>query len=182
MNQPVPEEKILDMIRQHGRSRSAARSLRERLSLFSAPRRLDLASRAMLAAAVLAFSAVWFVRPDAVSGKAADVSGEEWAPSQDAAAPLEDYLDDISKRDVIRHHLAKARPANSELPYVDSLQHIALAGIVLEDPPQAVLKDTRTNSVFYVTAGALLGEYKVISIEEGKITLEYGDEKIELRM
>jgi hypothetical protein len=182
MNQPVPEEKILDMIREDGRSRLPARSPRERFTLFFTPRRIDLASRVLLVSSVLVFTAVWFVKPDAFLDSASINVTDAWMFPEETVVPLEDYLDDIAKRDVLRHHLAKARPENSELPYVDSMQHITLAGIVLEDPPQAVLKDERTNSVFYVKAGAMLGEYKVVSIEEEKITLEYGDEKIDLRM
>jgi hypothetical protein len=182
MNQPVPEEKILDMMRQEGRARSIPRSLPERLKSLFTPCRIELASRLMLGLALVLFAAVWFVSPDAVSGKDSSGVQEEWAGVSEAVAPLEDYLDDIAKRDIFRHHLAKELPENSDLPYLDSVAHITLAGVVLEDPPQAVLKDTRTGSVFYVKTGAMLGEFKVVSIEEGKITLEYGDEKIDLRM
>lgn len=182
MNQPVPEEKILAMIRQEGRARAVKRTLRERLAFTFTPGRLELASRLMLAVSLCMFAAVWFVKPGEPLGKEGTSLQEEWTLPDSKAVPLEDYLDDISKRDMLRHHLAKAQTENNGLPYVDSVAHIELAGIVLEDPPQAVLKDTSTGSVFYVHTGAMLGEFKVVSIEEGKITLEYQDEKIELRM
>lgn len=181
MNQQIPEEKILDLMRRENGLQNG-RVLGARLQLFLTPPRLLRISRVMLGVATIMFIAVWFVRPDALLDKKALPVNEEWGLPETGAGPLEDYLDDIAKRDIIRHHLTTSRAAAGNLPYVDSIQHITLAGIVFEDPPQAVLKDTRTGDVFYVKTGASLGEFKIVSIEEGKVTLEYQDERIDLRM
>ncbi len=180
MNQPLPEERILDLIRQDSRASTA--NVRGRLiRLFSLARMYRL-SVIMCVIAGGCFISSWFADPAALFAGKSAVSATEWVPLSLGGVGVEDYLEDIAKRDILRHHEARQRAGGGELVYADSLKNMTLAGIVIDEPMQAVLKDESTGNVLYVTAGATFGDITVVSIEEGKVVLEYGGEKIELRM
>ena len=92
----------------------------------------------------------------------------------------EEYESEIGRRDLFRslkeedaseEALTKAAP--------DFTKTIKLVGIVLDQNPQAVLKDLETNQTLFLHPGQQIQGATLSEISEGKVILTYQDQKIE---
>ncbi len=95
--------------------------------------------------------------------------------------PFEVYKDTISQRDVFLAPWEK-----SEIPtggVGESAQEFKrqykLVGIVMDQQPKAILEDSKTQISLFVIRGEKIGEGVVEEIQEGKVVVSLGGEKIE---
>ncbi|MCM8797224.1 MAG: hypothetical protein NC923_05025 [Candidatus Omnitrophica bacterium] len=63
-----------------------------------------------------------------------------------------------------------------------SIKDINLVGIIAGENPQAIIKDNKTQQIFYLSKGQFIGEFQIEEIQDGKIILERNEEKFELFM
>ncbi|MCG8432101.1 MAG: general secretion pathway protein GspB [Candidatus Omnitrophica bacterium] len=186
MEQGIPEEKILNMIRTSrtepkgvfspgpaGSSRRARRFLRR--VPFLPILRLVLA----VLAAALAFEFFFPDWPFAARSPEVDEPAV-WQPlvlKEAAMGSLEAYLEEVYRTDIF----GSSQQAGDAAGFRD-LQQVTLAGIVFEEPPQAILKDNAGGNILYLRRGESMGELKVIEITEGKIVVEFRGEKFEMHL
>ncbi len=63
----------------------------------------------------------------------------------------------------------------------DKINGFILLGVMIEDPMQAMVESRATHETFCVKAGDMITDIKVVSVENGKVTLSYNDETGVLR-
>ena len=60
---------------------------------------------------------------------------------------------------------------------------LTLMGIVAGDPPQAIIEDTQTHKTYFLTAGQAIAEGAVVEqVSENRVILNFAGEKIELTL
>lgn len=95
--------------------------------------------------------------------------------------PLESYLNDVQNRRIFAN---LSIPQETEKPAVvintDFIKDLNLVGIISGEPPQAIIEDKKAQKTYTLTAGQSFGEFKVESIEEGKVLINYQEQKFEL--
>lgn len=91
---------------------------------------------------------------------------------------IETYIDQIRKKDIFNSAAFK-NDSKSDL-VLDGLKDIGLLGIINEEPKQAIIKDKTTGEIYYLKEGESLGEFKVSQILDGKIVVEYRQERFEI--
>ena len=62
----------------------------------------------------------------------------------------------------------------------DVMKDINLVGIISGDPPQAIIEDKQHKQTLYVTKGQYVGEMQIEDIQEGKIIINYQNQRYEL--
>ncbi|MCX5707993.1 MAG: hypothetical protein NTY14_03310 [Candidatus Omnitrophica bacterium] len=102
----------------------------------------------------------------------------EQTPDQPKPFPVEVFVSQISKKDIFNSAAFK-KDSSSDIS-VDGVRNIGLLGIISEDPKQAIIKDKRTEEVYYLKEGESLGEFKLVQILEGKVIIEYRGERFEI--
>jgi hypothetical protein len=94
--------------------------------------------------------------------------------------PLEKYLEAVSAKGLFNN------PAEIQetLTAVDSdlLKEISLVGIIMGMDPQAVVEDKRTQTTLYINKGEFIGDARVEDIKQGKVIIEYRDQRYELNL
>ncbi|MFH0790855.1 MAG: hypothetical protein V2A64_04405 [Candidatus Omnitrophota bacterium] len=99
----------------------------------------------------------------------------------DEIRPLESYLSDVKSR---RIFASLSSPQETEKPAVvintDFIKDLNLVGIISGEPPQAIIEDKKTQKTYTLTAGQSFGEFRLESIEEGKVLVTYQEQKFEL--
>jgi hypothetical protein len=62
----------------------------------------------------------------------------------------------------------------------DLIKNFRLVGIVLDRNPVAIIEDIMNNSTQFLTQGAKVGEAVIEKIQEGRVILLHGDQRIEM--
>lgn len=96
--------------------------------------------------------------------------------------PLDAYLSDIKNRQIFTV-LSVPQEIEKSAPVVintDLIKDLSLVGIISGDIPQAVIEDRKMQKTYTVTAGQFFGEFKVEAIGEGKVLINYQEQKFEL--
>lgn len=62
----------------------------------------------------------------------------------------------------------------------DLLKDITLVGIISGENPVGIIEDKKTQKTYYVTKGQFINEFQVEDIQEGKIILNYNEQRYEL--
>ncbi|RMH76070.1 MAG: hypothetical protein D6681_21815 [Calditrichaeota bacterium] len=74
-----------------------------------------------------------------------------------------------------------AEPINAvEVPGLS--QRYTLLGVIMGAQPQAIVRENITETSMFLSQGQQLGGYRVMEISEGRIILQRGKERVELRM
>jgi hypothetical protein len=129
---------------------------------------------------LLVLSIFFAFLPPAKQLRAADgqAAGFEPAGNEAQLPAVETYIDQIRKKDIFNS--ASFMKDNKSDFGLDGLKNIALLGIINEEPKQAIIKDKTADQVYYLKEGEILGEFKVSQILDGKIVVEYREEKFEI--
>jgi len=97
--------------------------------------------------------------------------------------PYEFYLEGIKNRQIFTstsHQETQNPVSEAKANAADLIKDINLVGIISGENPQAVIEDKKTQKTYYVTKGQFIGEFEVKDIQEGKVILNYKDQKYEL--
>lgn len=96
--------------------------------------------------------------------------------------PYEFYLEGIRNRQIFSSTTLKEdqRPASGV--NVDLIKDINLVGIISGENPQAIIEDKKTQKTYYLNKGQFIGELQVEDIKEGKIILNYKEQRFELHL
>lgn len=62
----------------------------------------------------------------------------------------------------------------------EAIKDISLLGVISGDNPQAIIEDKKSQKTYYVTNGQFIGEFQVKDIQEGKVSLNYKGQGLEL--
>jgi hypothetical protein len=105
------------------------------------------------------------------------------------AAPFSDYEQVFKSRDLFAIEeeqpvqVEMAQPAPIAPPVVvqrDLSQELKLVGILLDDRPQAVLEDLKNQTTIFLHKGESHGDIVLEDVQEGKVTIRYHNELVEL--
>lgn len=99
--------------------------------------------------------------------------------------PYSYYADVIRARDIFESPLyGNNVKKKEEIKTVSSIpeltQNLKLVGIVLDGNSQAIVEDVQAQQTFFLHKGEQIKNATVESIEEGKVTLLYGGQRVEL--
>lgn len=188
------EEKLLDLIRKSGeifgrhplsQKNMILRVLSYLKRIISIPLQADLLSRIVVflffvSAALLLLFYISPLLPVDIGAQAPENGVNlAWTAAEGLSAhPLESYLQDIYKKDAFG--LSVSKEGKTQDVSVDAVKDIMLAGILIEDPPQAIIKEKKSGNTYYLKKGESLGEIKIVDILEGKIVVEYRGEAYEI--
>ena len=95
-----------------------------------------------------------------------------------AYAPLDDYLDTVSARDIFLPASA-ATPAGTQ-PAEGAARDLILSGIYMGQQPQAIIQDKTSGKVYFLGEGDRVGGYTVKRILADKVILQRGTRELEL--
>lgn len=106
---------------------------------------------------------------------------------QDSAKPMSYYQEMIARRDIFSFNpnpaappIATAGPVVAAAQIPPLFANLKLVGIVLDENPQAIVKDPQTNKTFFLYPGGNFNEAVVKEIREGKVVFEYQGQIVEL--
>ena len=97
-----------------------------------------------------------------------------------------DYESSFSQRDLFdKYQDRTAAPESSaSTPIapqsVNELANLQLIGVWVDEVPQAVLQDTQTKETYFLIKGDTFKSAVVEDVQEGKITFNYQDKKIDI--
>jgi type II secretory pathway component PulC len=94
--------------------------------------------------------------------------------------PLEYYLDGIKSQNIFSSEIPTKEDPNPAAAATGLAKDITLVGIISGDNPQAVIEDKKNQKTYYLKNGQSFGEFRVASIQEGKIILENNGKMYEL--
>jgi hypothetical protein len=112
-----------------------------------------------------------------------DATSADSAGAPSSAPDLRHYQSAIGRRDLFRlprPAARKAPPAAVQVPISGLAANLELIGVVGGKEPQALLRDRKTGSVYYILAGQKIGELTVDEIRSRSVLLTRGDEQIEV--
>ena len=194
-NNASAEERLLDLVRKSSDIFSqdsflrknlfskVGRKLRRILRYVSDEARLSRVIVFMLAVSVVALF-LFYVFPLLPVGKEIAAPDENmdkaWVITEDLNShPLQLYLQEVRRNNIFG---GSSQESSKLGALTDALKNMRLAGIVCEDPPQAIIKEKDTNNTYYLKKGETLGELRVVDILEGKIIIEYRGERFEMKL
>ena len=137
----------------------------------------------------LIVSKLAFNRPNTVGGKEKNTAEESnlvatWNP--DEAKPFETYQTLLNERDLFAKFQDKLAPVEPQVvveqaqPQVNILSTLQLIGVWVDEIPQAVLLDTQSQESFFLIKGDKYKDATVEDIQEGKVTFNYQNQKIDI--
>lgn len=145
-------------------------------------------------AATAAVLTVWMVLEVGV-GATHSVEPEQAAPDSltaraDSLPPqdnLQYCLTNISGKNVFKRPQVKSRMGRESTSPARAVASVLaadyqLAGIVGGDPPKALLRNKKTNTLHYAAEGELVGELLVKEIRDRTVLLEANGEEIEISL
>ena len=200
-----PEEKLLKLIRGHknqppGQEKKApvavAQAAPEAQSNQKPPetfvvkstQRVFNVKRALLGIFIITFFClvITFIYPWLGLTRIKPTHPTETKPEQEAAGlkqatrSYDFYLQGMKDKRIF----ASVSTQNPEKPVnalsSDLLKDIALIGIISGENPQAIIEDKKTQETIYATKGQMIGEIRIEDIQEGKIIVNYKNERYEL--
>lgn len=122
--------------------------------------------------------------PDRVS---ANTQTREQMETSVAERPaLSYYTNSVGKRQIFKiFQPPKPKAKAPDKPKVTLQQRLAgytFVGILFGDTPQAIVEDKKSARSHYVSAGQMLGEIKIESIERGKVTVSCEEETMDINI
>lgn len=97
--------------------------------------------------------------------------------------PFSYYQSRIDKRNIFRSPWEKPKAGTSGQqsgPISDLANEFKIVGIVVDDSPNVILEDVKTNETFFVAEGESIKGATIEKIEEDKVIFIYNGETIEL--
>jgi len=96
--------------------------------------------------------------------------------------PYSYYANEINRRDLFQSSIYSASPSASNASNLgsDITKELSLLGIVHGDKPQAIIEDQKTKKSYFLNIGDSINGLIVESIGEGKVTLDFNGQKIDL--
>ena len=96
--------------------------------------------------------------------------------------PYSYYANEINRRDLFQSSIYSASPSASNTSNLgsDITKELSLLGIVHGDKPQAIIEDQKTKKSYFLNIGDSINGLIVESIGEGKVTLDFNGQKIDL--
>ena len=94
----------------------------------------------------------------------------------------DEYQNQIQKRDLFKASLEEKKNSQAQSgAYLSELtKDLKLVGILLDQHPQAMIKDLKTNQTMFLNQGQQIDGATVADILEGKVILNYQDQRVEL--
>ncbi|MBF0485099.1 MAG: hypothetical protein HQL16_01165 [Candidatus Omnitrophica bacterium] len=94
---------------------------------------------------------------------------------------LESYLSGVEKRNIFSSLGSdEVTETKTTVAGLDSVKDLALVAILSGQNPQAALQDKKTEKIYYVIKGQMIGDVQVEDIEEGKVLLNDKGTRYEL--
>ena len=178
-DEETPEEKLLASIRGArgaGPLKGGAR-LRSLLGAWIA-KAVAASDRTAVAVAVIVLVGACgtIVRAFRATPPQPAVSAAAAAPTAQSL-PLAEY-----QKGVRSHDLFGVSPQSDAVQVQADLAGLQLQGVITAEPRQAILKDAKTDTTLFVAVGDVVSDYTVKSIEDGKVTMINGEDRLELKM
>ena len=94
----------------------------------------------------------------------------------------DEYRNQIQKRDLFKASLEEKKDSQDQnvVNLSQIIKDLKLVGILLDQRPQAMIKDLKTNQTMFLNQGQQIDGVTVAEILEGKVILNYQDQKTEL--
>ncbi|MBF0483100.1 MAG: hypothetical protein HQL25_00175 [Candidatus Omnitrophica bacterium] len=115
--------------------------------------------------------------------KVKNVKVKATAPAVIVSPKSHDYV--IGEEDVFESPWTKSQPGTTDTSsgaavLVQFQQNYKLAGIILDDQPQAIFLDVKTNETFFVNKGEAIAGAVVRDIKEGRVVLNFNGTTFEM--
>ncbi len=105
--------------------------------------------------------------------------GDEMPPEQ-ALKSAAYYTQPAQERDLFESPLFKKASDTQKADFTDLAKNFRLVGIVLDDAAEAVIEDTQNQQTFFLHKGDKIRDAVVEDIQESKVILLIGEQKVEL--
>lgn len=133
---------------------------------------------------IISLAYPWFginkAKPKQLRPAAANGAVTTGASAQNAAKPIEFYLEGVRGKQIFGQAAQTQERAPQIAAGIDIAENINLVGIISGANPQAIIEDKKNQKTYYVSKGQLVGEFQVDDIGEGKIVVSRGAQKFEL--
>lgn len=99
--------------------------------------------------------------------------------------PFSYYADIISRRNLFKILLQQEREEEGRPVRIapsELLKSYALAGVINDENPQAIIEDKISRKTYFLNRGQYLGDFKIDDIVEGKVILELKGQRFELSL
>ena len=95
--------------------------------------------------------------------------------------PMDVYLSRFGERDIFMAPWEKPQDQNSAATAIAPLsEELKVTGIVLDNNPQAIVEDVKTEQTYFLSTGDTVKNAKVLEIKEDRVIFEYNNSKVEL--
>lgn len=116
---------------------------------------------------------------EAEGGKKSEAAPTDVTKKQ--IVPVSYYLESTKLRNLFTAEAARVTPAASAT-FMEMVSKLKLQGIISGPNPQAVIKDIKTNQVYFLSPGEHIGGIKLQEILSGKVRLYYRGQEVELAL
>lgn len=189
MTLPVPEEKLLALIKSMPTEPGSMQGLKPGPSSFLVYFLLRLAIGAALCLCICAalYMGAWITRVPESSAEPSNArpSSVEIPPLVVPADTLEGYRSLITARQLFQNYpvqLAGTQKEIAKVSIAERTAHLVLSGIVMGQVPKAILEDKKIQKSYYVREGESVGECVVTKIDSGRVTLEFEGKTIDVTL
>lgn len=96
--------------------------------------------------------------------------------------PVSYYTQAVESDDIFAVPAAETKQLAPEPSILEVIAQFKLQGIISGAQPQAIIEDTKTKQIYFLSPGEGIGEIKVMQILPGKVKLKYHDQEAELSL
>ncbi|MFC1632044.1 hypothetical protein ACFL1I_01730 [Candidatus Omnitrophota bacterium] len=104
------------------------------------------------------------------------------SPEVETAKPLAYYLEPIKAKGLFADSGPTTAALAPSATFTEIVSQLKLQGIISGPEPQAVIEDTRTKKVHFLSPGGYIGEIELTEILPGKVKLNYHGQEAELAL
>lgn len=111
--------------------------------------------------------------------KAAEISPEITAPT---AEPVAYYTQATKAKNLFTATGPEAEQERPSASFLEIVSKLKLQGIISWPNPQAIIEDSKTQQVYFLSPGDYMGEIQLKEILQGKVKLNYYGQEAELAL
>lgn len=118
--------------------------------------------------------------PKEIKGVALGVSDK--TPAEGRFKPISYYSEPVKSRNLFTTAASKTEQVRPSPSFLEMVSKLKLQGIISGANPQAVIEDTKTKQVYFLSPGERISEMELKEILPGKVKLNYYGQELELAL
>lgn len=102
--------------------------------------------------------------------------------SQERLEPVSRYSEPVRQRKLFTAASSSSAAARPTPSFMEIISKLKLQGIISGANPQAIIEDSKTKQVYFISPGGYIGEIELKEILPGKVILNYRGQEAELSL